>query len=85
MSFDLTCRIPATALDAARQSSQLIPIDVDISEDGPGVIEQIEELLSNGTDAHAVRICIPALGSPHWGDMQPPVRYSHLQARGDRR
>ncbi|KAG2062048.1 PAXNEB-domain-containing protein [Suillus hirtellus] len=73
MSFDLTCRIPATALDAARQSSQLIPIDVDTSEDGPGVIEQIEELLSNGTNAHAVRICIPALGSPHWGDMQPPT------------
>ncbi|KAG1801409.1 PAXNEB-domain-containing protein [Suillus plorans] len=73
MSFDLTCRIPATALDAARQSAQLIPIDVDIFEDGTGVIEQIEELLSNGTDAHAVRICIPALGSPHWGDMQPPT------------
>lgn len=72
MAFDLTCRIPTAALDAAQQSAQLIPIDVDISEDGTiGVIEQIEELLSNGTNAHAVRICIPALGSPHWGDMQP--------------
>ncbi|KAG2350575.1 PAXNEB-domain-containing protein [Suillus weaverae] len=71
MTFDLTCRIPTAALDAARQSAQLIPIDVDISEDGTGVIKQIEELLSNDTNAHAVRICIPALGSPHWGDMQP--------------
>ncbi|KAG1783748.1 PAXNEB-domain-containing protein [Suillus placidus] len=71
MTFDLTCRIPTAALDAARQSAQLIPIDVGISEDGTGVIKQIEELLSNDTNAHAVRICIPALGSPHWGDMQP--------------
>ncbi|KAG2146551.1 PAXNEB-domain-containing protein [Suillus bovinus] len=70
MTFDLTCRIPTAVLDAARQSAQLIPIDVGIS-DGGGVIEQIEELLSNSTDAHAIRICIPALGSPHWGDMQP--------------
>ncbi|KAG1867859.1 PAXNEB-domain-containing protein [Suillus subalutaceus] len=46
MTFDLTCRIPTASLDAARQSGQLIPIDVDISEDGTGVIEQIEELLS---------------------------------------
>ncbi|KAG1885702.1 PAXNEB-domain-containing protein [Suillus subluteus] len=73
MTFDLTCRIPTASLDAARQSGQLIPIDVDISGDGTGVIEQIEELLSNGTNAHAVRICIPDLGSPHWGDMQPPT------------
>lgn len=72
-TFDLTCRIPTASLDAARQSAQLIPIDVDISEDGTRVIEQIEELLSNDTNAHAVRICIPALGSPHWGDMQPPT------------
>jgi elongator complex protein 4 len=80
MPFDLTCRIPTATLDAAQQSAQLIPIDVDISKDGTGAIEQIEELLSNDTNAHAVRICIPALGSPHWGDMQPPVRHSFLQA-----
>jgi elongator complex protein 4 len=73
MPFDLTCRIPTATLDAAQQSAQLIPIDVDISKDGTGAFEQIEELLSNNTNAHAVRICIPALGSPHWGDMQPPT------------
>ncbi|KAG1755089.1 PAXNEB-domain-containing protein [Suillus paluster] len=58
MTFDLTCRIPNAVLDAVRQSAQLNLID-------------IEELLSNSTNSQAVRICIPALGSPHWGDIQP--------------
>lgn len=80
MTFDLTCRIPTAALDVARQSSQLIPIDVDSSEDNTGVIERIEELLSNSTNAHAVRICIPALGSPYWGDMQPSTVLTLLHA-----
>ncbi|KAG2077103.1 PAXNEB-domain-containing protein [Suillus decipiens] len=79
MTFDLTCRIPTATLDAARQSAQLILIDVDNS-DGTGVIGQIEGLLSNSTDAHTVRICIPALGSPHWGDMQPPTVLSLLHS-----
>ncbi|KAG0709058.1 PAXNEB-domain-containing protein [Suillus ampliporus] len=71
MSFDLTCKVPNVVLDAARQSGQLILIDVDTSEGSRGVIEQIEELLLNSMNSQAIRICIPALGSPHWGDIQP--------------
>jgi len=71
LTFDLTCRIPDAILDSARQSAQLILIDVDTSEDIRGVIEQIEGLLSSSANTQAVRICIPALGSPHWGNLEP--------------
>ncbi|OAX44807.1 PAXNEB-domain-containing protein [Rhizopogon vinicolor AM-OR11-026] len=71
LTFDLTCKIPDAIIDAARQSAQLVLIGVDTSEDAGGVIKQIEGLLSSSASTQAVRICIPALGSPHWGDLQP--------------
>lgn len=73
MTFDLTCRVPDAIVEVARQSDQLVLIDVNTFEDSRGVIEHIEGLLSSSAKTQAVRICIPALGSPHWGDLQPSV------------
>ena len=76
MIFDLTCRIPDFTIDAACQSAQLVLIDVGTSEDTGGIIGQIEGLLSSTPSTQAVRICIPALGSPNWGELQQSVRCS---------
>lgn len=77
MTFDLTCRIPDFTIDAARQSARLVLIDVGASEGAGEIIEQIEGLLSSTPSTQAVRICIPALGSPHWGELLPSVRSSY--------
>jgi len=83
LTFDLTCRIPDAVLEVAHKSAQLVLIDVDTSEDVRGIIEQIQALLLSNAKSQAVRICVPALGSPHWGDLQPSVSISTRQEDHD--
>jgi elongator complex protein 4 len=80
--FDLTSRVPASAVDRALSSKQLTIVDVPISESFKGtmqvVLEQVKELLTTSKESKGeipipMRICIPALGSPAWGDMEPQV------------
>jgi hypothetical protein len=40
---------------------------------GRGVLEEMTEYLSSDTSA-PVRICIPRMGSPIWGDLTAQVR-----------
>ncbi|KAJ6604373.1 PAXNEB-domain-containing protein [Mycena vulgaris] len=81
-TFDLTTRIPPPVIAAAVASGQLIIVDID-----PGVgwavprasgsLSGSQDLL--GTDDAPVRICVPSLGSPHWGDLtaQDILRFLH--------
>ncbi|KAI9455854.1 Elongator complex protein 4 [Russula earlei] len=66
-AFDLTYRLPEHVLDRATQSSQLVPLDA--STDWTKLLGVIAEGL--GTSSVPVRICIPLLGSPGWGDPHP--------------
>ncbi|KAH9175397.1 PAXNEB protein-domain-containing protein [Lactarius sanguifluus] len=69
-AFDLTQRIPGPFLDRATKSSQLVLLNA--SRDSKGLIDVIAESLgASSQDAVPIRICIPLLGSPGWGDLQP--------------
>ncbi|KAF8481217.1 Elongator complex protein 4 [Russula ochroleuca] len=68
-AFDLTYRVPRHFLDQAIQSSQLVLLDA--SGDWTRLIDLVAESLGTSQDAVPVRICIPLLGSPGWGDPHP--------------
>lgn len=69
-AFDLTQRIPGPFLDQATKSSQLVLLNA--SRDSRRLIDVIAESLgASSPDAVPIRICIPLLGSPGWGDLQP--------------
>ncbi|KAF9068020.1 Elongator complex protein 4 [Rhodocollybia butyracea] len=71
-TFELTTRIPASTVENALQSSQLITCDLaadSTSVATPRVITSIEELLSRRLSKAPLRICIPGLGSSAWGDL----------------
>ncbi|KAJ7492898.1 PAXNEB-domain-containing protein [Mycena latifolia] len=79
-TFDLTARIPAGVVADALASGQLAVVDVDTASGRPAtvhVLERLAEILSAG-DA-PLRICVPSLGSPHWGDLttQDILRFLH--------
>lgn len=71
-AFDLTYRVPRHFLDQAIQSSQLVLLDA--SSDWTRLIDIVAESLDASQDVVPVRICIPLLGSPGWGDPHPKVR-----------
>lgn len=71
-TFDLTYKVPRHFLDQAIQSSQLVLLDA--SSDWTRLIDLVAESLGASQDAVPVRICIPLLGSPGWGDPHPKVR-----------
>lgn len=66
----MTTRIPASIIDSAKQTRQLIELPVADTLDE--ILANIEDLLKVGTDP--IRICIPSLGLPRWGDSTPDVR-----------
>ncbi|SJL05975.1 uncharacterized protein ARMOST_09311 [Armillaria ostoyae] len=75
-TFDLTCRIPNSIINNALQSGQLSLLDVgtvgmdDVSIPySTFVLRQIEKVIRAGSPSTPLRICIPALGSPEWGDV----------------
>ncbi|KAF8271354.1 Elongator complex protein 4 [Lactarius quietus] len=69
-AFDLTQRVPRPFLDQAKKSSQLVLLNA--SRDWRRLIDVIAESLGTSSqDAVPIRICIPLLGSPGWGDLQP--------------
>jgi hypothetical protein len=71
-AFDLTYTVPALVLDQAIKSSQLVLMDA--SRDWTGLIDGIAESLASSQDVQPIRICVPLLGSPSWGDPRPKVR-----------
>lgn len=78
--FDLTSRLPISVVDAALLRKQLTFVDVPYSEEQPmrRVLKQINELLGpeevDSSSRKPLRICVPSLGSPPWGDVEPKVR-----------
>jgi hypothetical protein len=77
-TFDLTHKVPRHVLDQAIQSSQLVLLDA--STDWTRLIDLVAEGLGTCQDAAPVRICIPLLGSPGWGDPHPKVRVTFHNA-----
>lgn len=77
-TFDLTCRIPRPVVDKALESKQIVAIDLASVVDGPmifqSVIGRITEVCQESCSASKpLRICIPSLGSPSWGEFGPQV------------
>ncbi|KAJ6574826.1 Elongator complex protein 4 [Mycena capillaripes] len=82
-TFDLTARVPpgiiADALAAGRLA--VVPVD-DVPRSGPGtirVLERLADVLADHTATSPLRICVPTLGSPRWGDLtaQDIMRFLH--------
>ncbi|KAH8102466.1 PAXNEB-domain-containing protein [Cristinia sonorae] len=80
--FDLTAKIPISVLDASHSSNQLKLIEVTPTESSPSapfthaILSKVENLLGGEENDPAaarkpLRLCIPSLGSPQWGDLTP--------------
>lgn len=85
-TFDLTCRIPASVIDEAHNAKRLITLNLTINNDlessMDGRMKQIKHVLATTPSTEVVRVCIPALGSPEWGEHCPAVRdffFVHMQ------
>jgi len=69
-AFDLTHRVPGRFLDQAIKCSQLVLLNA--SSEWARLIDDIAQSLGTSPqDGPPVRICIPLLGSPGWGDPDP--------------
>ncbi|KAH0590507.1 hypothetical protein H2248_000654 [Termitomyces sp. 'cryptogamus'] len=72
-NFDLGSRVPTSVIDKAFQSGRLSFINVQSSGSGPvsisEVLNRIRDALKCGAP-QPIRICIPALGSPSWGELR---------------
>jgi len=69
MSDTIFNHFPRHLLDQAIQSSQLVLLEA--SSDWTRLIDLVAESLGASQDAVPVRLCIPLLGSPGWGDPHP--------------
>ena len=83
--FDLTSRLPATTIDGAISAKQFTIFDIPISDSAKAasrsVLKQLSQFLLTYREGQEevltpLRICIPALGSPVWGDIEPQVRFT---------
>ena len=76
-TFDLTTRIPKSLVEEAIQKGELFFVEVHSTESNPltTILLHLEALLKRDTTPSAlpIRICIPSLGSPQWGDVKPQV------------
>ncbi|KAJ6627209.1 Elongator complex protein 4 [Mycena sp. CBHHK59/15] len=80
-TFDLTCRIPESVVTEALQSGQLSVVEIRGESCGrPATVRALEKLaLMLEAQDTTLRICVPALASPHWGDLttQDILRFLH--------
>ncbi|KAJ7130077.1 Elongator complex protein 4 [Mycena crocata] len=79
-TFDLTARIPAAVIADALASGRLEVVEVESESGRPvtaGLLERLAAILE--TRDTPVRICVPCLGSPDWGDLaaQDILRFLH--------
>lgn len=67
--FELSIRAPASLIDDAFCSGQLSSLTIEPSKlDVTNLIRQLEDKLQSDAST-PLRICIPSLGSPFWGDV----------------
>ncbi|KAF8529062.1 Elongator complex protein 4 [Hysterangium stoloniferum] len=81
--FDLTQLIPEHVLELAQSSGYLhtLPISSPTGQNAiDSVLNQLDNKLSNLLSKTPIRLSIPALGSPQWGDMSKPdvMRFLHV-------
>lgn len=76
--FDLTCGIPVSVIDEARDAKRLIPfnltMDMDLTPSMDECMRQMEHVLATTSSTEVVRLSILDLGSPDWGEHCPTVR-----------
>ncbi|CAL1695413.1 unnamed protein product [Somion occarium] len=70
--FDLTCRIPSHVL----QSGQLLSLNITTHTNESStrrILKSMKDILESEevNSYKPIRICIPALGCPQWGDIEP--------------
>ncbi|KIJ68240.1 hypothetical protein HYDPIDRAFT_81444 [Hydnomerulius pinastri MD-312] len=74
-TFDLTSRIPTAVMDDARKTKRLVLLmvngDCDAASSVREAIRQIQDILTAAATGEPVRLSIPSLGSPEWGDCIP--------------
>lgn len=75
-TFDLSSRIPESVMQDASDTNRLIILGVHVDENVKASITRllgnIQDVLSvSSSDTALMRLCIPALGSAQWGDLEP--------------
>lgn len=68
-TFDLSSTIPEEVIDDALKTDRLHLISVSGRK---GVLEEMTDYLSSDTST-PVRVCIPTMGSPIWGELTAQV------------
>ncbi|EIW86542.1 PAXNEB-domain-containing protein, partial [Coniophora puteana RWD-64-598 SS2] len=69
-TFDLSCRISKDVISTAQSSEKLQCIGVDYAPNTMDVvIQKLQEILKASDATQPIRLCIPSLGSPAWGDI----------------
>ncbi|KAF9457085.1 Elongator complex protein 4 [Collybia nuda] len=72
-NFDLTSRIPESVISNALETKQLSFIiprsDLECNSTIHQILGQIAEILKLDVSSNPIRICIPSLGSPNWGEL----------------
>jgi hypothetical protein len=75
--FDLTARIPPAAVDGALATRQLLLRDVSPHADDAdplvGVFRAVQAAVQAADAAVPLRIVVPELGAPAWGDVSSRV------------
>ncbi|KAH7883766.1 PAXNEB-domain-containing protein [Phlebopus sp. FC_14] len=84
-TFDLTSRIPLSAIDSAHSARRLIFLGggrhCNKAPWFHGIIEQMQDALrAESSAADVVRFSIPSLGHPKWGDLRPTDILNFLHA-----
>ena len=72
-AFDLASTVPESVIRDARASGKLFFID-----NPDEVVRALDRQLAAGGASAPVRICVPSLGSPWWGDIERTVRLREL-------
>ncbi|KAJ7462667.1 Elongator complex protein 4 [Mycena galericulata] len=74
-TFDLTTRIPPAVVADALASGQLTLVD---AEAPARVLARLKDVL-DAAAATPLRVCVPSLGAPEWGDLGPQdiLRFLH--------
>lgn len=75
-SFDLSSHIPESVIQDASDTNRLIILGVHVDENVKASITRllgnIQDVLSvSSSETALMRLCIPALGSAQWGDIEP--------------
>ncbi|KAG6887794.1 hypothetical protein C0995_012698 [Termitomyces sp. Mi166 len=72
-NFDLGGRVPTSVIDRALHSGRLSFLDVQSSDWGSTLISEVLNRIRGALKcdaSEAIRICVPALGSPSWGELR---------------